>query len=103
MSAILTSPGVMAGCRAAELYLKANKSRQKALQKAMAAQELAGQMKRAIDDKLYQIQRGLPMQRDIWELYGATRLRAQELLDRAEALQRESNATTGSRPTPPPI
>ncbi len=59
-------------------------------------------MKRAIDDKLYQIQRGLPMQRDIWELYGATRLRAQELLDRAEALQRESNATTGSRPTPPP-
>lgn len=80
--------------RAAELYLKANKSRQKALQKAMAAQELAGQMKRAIDDKLYQIQRGLPLQRDIWELYGATRLRAQELLDRAEALQRESNATT---------
>jgi hypothetical protein len=80
--------------RAAELYLKANKSRQKALQKAMAAQELAGRMKRAIDDKLYQIQRGLPMQRDIWELYGATRLRAQELLDRAEALQRESNATT---------
>ena len=69
----------------------------------MAAQELAGQMKRAIDDKLYQIQRGLPMQRDIWELYGATRLRAQELLDRAEALQRESNATTGSRPTPPPL
>jgi hypothetical protein len=36
------------------------------------------------------------MQRDIWELYGATRLRAQEHLDRAEALLREANATSGS-------
>jgi hypothetical protein len=79
--------------KAAELHLKANKSRQKALQKAISAQQLAGKMKQAIDDKLYEIQHGLSTQRDIWELYGATRLRTQELLDRSEALLREANAT----------
>lgn len=79
--------------QAAELYLKANKSRQKALQKAMSAQALADKMKKTIDEKLYEIQRGVAVQRDIWELYGATRMRAQELLDRSEALLREANAT----------
>jgi hypothetical protein len=80
--------------KAAELYLKANRSRQKALQKALSAQELAGKMKQSMEIKLHEIQRGLTMQRDIWELYGATRLRAQEHLDRAEALLREANATS---------
>jgi hypothetical protein len=80
--------------KAAELYLKANRSRQKALQKALSAQELAGKMKQSMEIKLHEIQRGLTMQRDIWELYGATRLRAQEHLDCAEALLREANATS---------
>jgi len=80
--------------KAAELYLKANRSRQKALQKALSAQELAGKMKRSMDEQIHEIQRGLTVQRDIWELYGATRLRAQENLDRAEELLREANATS---------
>jgi hypothetical protein len=80
--------------KAAELYLQANKYRQKALHLATRAQELAVNMKKSIDAKVSEIERGATPHRDLWELYGATRLRAQELFDRSEALMREANSSS---------
>jgi hypothetical protein len=79
---------------AAELYLQANAYRQKALHLATRAQGLAANMKKSIDAKVSEIERGATPHRDLWELYGATRLRAQELFDRSEALRREANSSS---------
>jgi len=79
--------------RSAELHLQANKLRNKALQKALKAQQIAASMKQSSERKLMEIQQGLSSHKDTWELYGATMLRVQELLHRSDALFAEANST----------
>jgi len=80
--------------RSAELYVQSNLCKQKALNKALKAQQIAQAMERSSEERVNTIKCGIPTKRDIWELYGATKVLTQELIEQAEELMRQSNATS---------